>query len=100
MSTETVTVPKVHNLTMDNHENLSNYLLQTLLCTLIFYHFGLYQQLDRLQLLAIVPLVWLCNILFSLLWLHYFAQGPLEWLWRKLTAYACGQSLQPRNTKL
>ncbi|CND86938.1 DUF418 domain-containing protein YeiB [Yersinia enterocolitica] len=78
---------------------LSYYLLQTLLCTLIFYHFGLYQQLDRLQLLAAVPFVWLCNILFSLLWLHYFAQGPVEWLWRKLTAYACGQSLQPRNTR-
>ncbi|HHE1454444.1 TPA: DUF418 domain-containing protein, partial [Yersinia enterocolitica] len=53
----------------------------------------------RLQLLAAVPFVWLCNILFSLLWLHYFAQGPVEWLWRKLTAYACGQSLQPRNTR-
>ncbi|MHA3256623.1 DUF418 domain-containing protein YeiB [Yersinia pseudotuberculosis] len=79
---------------------LSNYLLQTLICTLIFYHFGLYQQLDRLQLLAVVPLVWACNVIFSLLWLRYFAQGPVEWLWRRLTAYACGQELQIRNTKL
>ncbi|CNK78490.1 DUF418 domain-containing protein YeiB [Yersinia pseudotuberculosis] len=79
---------------------LSNYLLQTLICTLIFYHFGLYQQLDRLQLLAVVPLVWACNVIFSLLWLRYFTQGPVEWLWRRLTAYACGQELQIRNTKL
>ncbi|CFU89832.1 DUF418 domain-containing protein YeiB [Yersinia pseudotuberculosis] len=79
---------------------LSNYLLQTLICTLIFYHFVLYQQLDRLQLLAVVPLVWACNVIFSLLWLRYFAQGPVEWLWRRLTAYACGQELQIRNTKL
>ncbi|ABS48726.1 MULTISPECIES: DUF418 domain-containing protein YeiB [Yersinia pseudotuberculosis complex] len=79
---------------------LSNYLLQTLICTLIFYHFGLYQQLDRLQLLAVVPLVWACNVIFSLLWLRYFVQGPVEWLWRRLTAYACGQELQIRNTKL
>lgn len=68
---------------------LSNYLLQTFICTLLFYHFGLYQQLDRLQLLAVVPLIWLCNVIFSLLWLRYFAQGPVEWLWRKLTDYAC-----------
>ncbi|CRY70889.1 DUF418 domain-containing protein YeiB [Yersinia pseudotuberculosis] len=79
---------------------LSNYLLQTLICTLIFYHLGLYQQLDRLQLLAVVPLVWVCNVIFSLLWLRYFRQGPVEWLWRRLTAYACGQELQIRNTKL
>ncbi|MBD3444285.1 DUF418 family protein [Yersinia pestis] len=79
---------------------LSNYLLQTLICTLIFYHFGLYQQLDRLQLLAVVPLVWACNVIFSLLWLRYFVQGSVEWLWRRLTAYACGQELQIRNTKL
>ncbi|WP_145476882.1 DUF418 domain-containing protein YeiB [Yersinia similis] len=79
---------------------LSNYLLQTLICTLIFYHFGLYQQLDRLQLLAVVPLVWVCNVIFSLLWLRYFTQGPVEWLWRRLTAYACGHELQIRNTKL
>lgn len=72
---------------------LSNYLLQTVLCTLIFYHFGLYQQLSRLQLLAVVPLVWLCNVTFSLLWLRYFKQGPVEWLWRRLTVYASGTTV-------
>jgi len=65
---------------------LSNYLLQTLLATLIFYHFGAYQHFDRLTLLTLVPAIWLANLLFSLCWLHFFAQGPVEWLWRKLTA--------------
>lgn len=75
---------------------LSNYLLQTLICTTLFYRFGLYQQFDRLQLLAFVPLVWLANLLFSNLWLRYFTQGPMEWLWRKLTVLAAGEQAQQK----
>jgi len=29
--------------------------------------------------------VWTVNLLASLLWLKFFAFGPLEWLWRSLT---------------
>jgi uncharacterized protein len=35
---------------------LSNYLLQTLICTTLFYRFGLVMKFDRLQLLAFVHL--------------------------------------------
>lgn len=65
---------------------LSNYLLQTLLCTMLFNHFGFFMRFDRLQLMAIVPCIWGANLVFSHYWLRYFRQGPLEWLWRKLTA--------------
>ncbi len=71
---------------------LSNYLLQTLICTTLFFRFNLFMKFDRLQLLAFVPAVWAVNILFSVLWLRYFRQGPLEWLWRQLTARAAGGS--------
>lgn len=64
---------------------LSNYLLQTLICTTLFNHFALFNHFDRLQLLLIVPLVWACNLLFSVCWLRFFRQGPVEWLWRRLT---------------
>lgn len=64
---------------------LSNYLLQTLICTTLFNHFALFNHFDRLQLLLIVPLVWACNLLFSVCWLRFFRQGPVEWLWRHLT---------------
>ncbi|MGO2569157.1 MAG: DUF418 domain-containing protein YeiB, partial [Serratia proteamaculans] len=84
-----------HWLTQVGRMALSNYLLQTLICTTLFYRFGLYQQFDRLQLLAFVPLVWLANLLFSNLWLNYFTQGPVEWLWRKLTHLAAGKT-EPR----
>lgn len=73
---------------------LSNYLLQTLICTTFFFHFNGFMKFDRLSLLAFVPVVWAINILFSLLWLRYFRQGPVEWLWRQLTARAAGVSLK------
>jgi uncharacterized protein len=72
---------------------LSNYLLQTLICTTLFYHLGLFMKFDRLQLLAFVLPVWAVNILFSVYWLRRFRQGPVEWLWRQLTARAAGVSL-------
>ncbi|ASV56180.1 MULTISPECIES: DUF418 domain-containing protein YeiB [Lelliottia] len=72
---------------------LSNYLLQTLICTTLFYRFGLFMKFDRLQLLAFVIPVWGINMVFSVIWLRFFRQGPLEWLWRQLTARASGVSL-------
>ncbi|MEM6049346.1 DUF418 domain-containing protein YeiB [Erwinia sp. P7711] len=73
---------------------LSNYLLQTLICTTLFDRFGLFNKLDRLQLLAVVPAVWAVNMLLSVLWLHHFRHGPLEALWRKLTQLTGGKPLQ------
>jgi len=71
---------------------LTNYLLQTLICTTLFYQLGLFMQFDRLELLLFVFPVWLANLLFSVIWLRYFRQGPVEWLWRQLTLRAAGQS--------
>lgn len=72
---------------------LSNYLLQTLICTTLFYHLDLFMKFDRFQLMAFVVPVWIANLLFSVIWLRYFRQGPVEWLWRQLTARASGTSL-------
>ena len=64
---------------------LSNYLLQTLICTTLFYRLGLFNQAGR-ALLLWVPGVWGGCLLFSWLWLRRFRQGPMEWLWRRLTS--------------
>ncbi|QLR43940.1 DUF418 family protein [Enterobacter sp. RHBSTW-00994] len=72
---------------------LSNYILQTLICTTLFYRFGLFMKFDRLGLLAFVIPVWAVNVAFSVIWLRYFRQGPLEWVWRQLTIHASGVSL-------
>ena len=73
---------------------LTNYLLQTLICTTLVYQLGLLMRFARLQLLAVVPPSWAVNLLLSSLWLRRFRQGPVEWLWRQLTLRASGTSLK------
>lgn len=72
---------------------LTNYLLQTLICTTLFYQFGLFMKFDRLELLYFVIPVWTINLLFSVIWLRFYRQGPVEWLWCQLTLRASGASL-------
>ena len=66
---------------------LSNYIAQTLICTLIFFGFGLgmFNQLERHQLFYVVAGIWLLELIWSPIWLKQFRFGPLEWLWRSLT---------------
>ncbi len=66
---------------------LTNYLSQTLICTFIFYGFGLglFGQADRLEQLLIVLGIWTVQLLVSPIWLRHFRYGPFEWLWRSLT---------------
>lgn len=65
----------------------SNYILQTLVCTTLFYGhgFGLYGYAERWQQLLVVLAVWSAILLLSPWWLARYGQGPLEKLWRRLT---------------
>jgi uncharacterized protein len=60
---------------------LTNYLLQSLICTTMFYGhgLGLFGSVDRAGQLAIVVGVWTFQMLASSAWLRYFALGPVEW---------------------
>jgi uncharacterized protein len=66
---------------------LTNYLLQTVICVLIFYGYGFGQfgKLRALSATLIALAIFLFQILLSALWLKYFAYGPMEWIWRRLT---------------
>jgi uncharacterized protein len=66
---------------------LTNYLMQTVICTLLFYGFGfgLWGQLERYQLYGVVAAIWLVELIWSPLWLAWFRFGPFEWVWRSLT---------------
>ena len=66
---------------------LTNYLLQTILCTTIFYGHGLgwFGSVDRLGQLGVVVGVWTVQLIASPLWLKRFRYGPAEWAWRSLT---------------
>lgn len=65
----------------------SNYILQSLICTTIFYSYGLawFGQLSRAQLWFIVPIVWAIALVWSWAWMQRFRMGPLEALWRRIT---------------
>ncbi|GAB4010433.1 DUF418 domain-containing protein [Spirosoma migulaei] len=65
----------------------SNYVLQTLCCTLYFNGYGLgnFGKLPYHQLYYVVGVVWIINMVFSAIWLQFFRFGPLEWIWRSLT---------------
>ncbi|WP_245745100.1 DUF418 domain-containing protein [Lentibacillus persicus] len=78
--------------------SLSNYILQSLICFVLFYGigFGLYGSVRPVEAMGVVVLVYTAQILFSKWWLARFRYGPLEWLWRSLT-YRQRQPLRERN---
>jgi uncharacterized protein len=63
---------------------LTNYLLQSVMCTTIFYGhgLGLFGQVERAGQFAIVLTVWALQLLASSAWLGYFTLGPVEWVLR------------------
>ncbi len=66
---------------------LTNYLLQTVVATSIFYYYGLglFGQTTQPERLFLVFIIYASQHLFSLAWLSVFAMGPMEWFWRTLT---------------
>jgi len=65
---------------------LTNYIMQTLICTFFFYGygFGYFGRLQQWELYFFVAEVVLVQVVFSVFWLRNFKQGPLEWLWECL----------------
>lgn len=67
---------------------LTNYLLQTVLCTTIFYHWGMgyWGKATPVTELALAfGLFFLVQVPLSVLWLRHHRFGPMEYLWRMLT---------------
>jgi uncharacterized protein len=76
---------------------LSNYLFDSIVCTTLFYGYGvgLFGHINRTGLAAIVLTIWIIQLLVSPIWLKYFRYGPAEWLWRSLTYW----KLQPMRQR-
>jgi uncharacterized protein len=66
---------------------LSNYLLQTLICTTIFYGYGLglMGQVGPALGLLLSITIFMVQIIISNWWVQRFRFGPMEWLWRTAT---------------
>ena len=65
----------------------TNYLLQTVIGIGLFYGVGLgfYGQYGLAQLWLLALVIFFFQVCFSAIWLRFFRQGPVEWLWRCLS---------------
>lgn len=66
---------------------LSNYLLQSLLLSTLFYGygFGAWGTVGRSAQVGLVLLLFVAQVLLCRWWLAKFRQGPVEWVWRVAT---------------
>ena len=66
---------------------LTNYLLQSLICTTIFYSYGLglYGRVGPLLNLFLGVAIYSAQVPLSRWWLSTHCYGPMEWLWRRMT---------------
>ena len=64
----------------------TNYLVTSLICTALFYGYGLgwYGDFERAPVYLVVLALWAAMLLWSRPWLERFRYGPFEWLWRSL----------------
>ncbi|MGS1079995.1 DUF418 domain-containing protein [Pseudoxanthomonas beigongshangi] len=83
----TAAAPLLHWLAPAGRMALTNYLTQSIVCTLIFngYGLGYLDQLPRAWQVPFVFTVFLLQVMFSRWWLARFRFGPAEWVWRSLT---------------
>lgn len=66
---------------------LTQYIAQSLVCTWVFYGYGLghFEQMPRATQLPFALGVFAVQLVASHWWLRHFRFGPLEWVWRALT---------------
>ncbi len=66
---------------------LSNYLLQSIICTTIFYNYGLglYGKVGPALGLLLSIVIFTIQLIISKYWFRYYQFGPIEWLWKSLT---------------
>ncbi len=74
---------------------LSNYLLQSLVFSTVFSHYGLEMvgKIGPSLSLALTVLIYGLQLALSVWWLEHFQFGPAEWLWRTLT-YRSAQAMR------
>lgn len=74
---------------------LSNYVLQSVICTMLFYSygFGLFGKVGPALDLVLTVIVYGAQVPLSAWWLRRYQFGPLEWLWRSLS-YGYFQSMR------
>lgn len=77
---------RLHPFAAVGRTPLTNYLLQSVIGTLIFYGYGLgFFGAGPAVLLPLTLLIFAAEMVSSSWWLARYRFGPVEWLWRRLT---------------
>jgi uncharacterized protein len=78
---------------------LTTYLTQSIVCTLLFYSYGLgwYGTVGFTGMFLITLILFACQMAASTWWLARFRYGPAEWGWRTL---AYGRAPAMQNTAI
>lgn len=78
---------------------LTNYLMQSVVCTFIFYSygFGLFGDVGAAGGVVLTVAIWVIQLGVSVAWFKKFQFGPMEWLWRTLS-YGKAQPMLQRTT--
>jgi uncharacterized protein len=74
---------------------LTNYLLQSIVCTWFFHWTKLYGKIGPAMDFILTVILFAIQIPLSVWWLQHYEFGPMEWLWRSLT-YGKFQSMKKR----
>ncbi|HEY4556228.1 MAG TPA: DUF418 domain-containing protein [Lysobacter sp.] len=79
--------PKLRRLAPAGRMALTNYLVQSVVCTLVFsgYGLGYFEQLPRAWQVPFALALFALQVAWSRAWLARFRYGPMEWLWRAFT---------------
>jgi uncharacterized protein len=75
----------------------SNYVIQTLLCVILFYGLQYYGKLNMVATTLFAIGTILFQLLLSYCHIHYFNSRPMEYLWKKLSKKNLPASETPTN---
>ncbi|WP_330502259.1 DUF418 domain-containing protein [Peribacillus frigoritolerans] len=77
----------LHPLSYIGRMSMSNYLFQSMVCTGIFYSYGLglYGSVSYTAGFVFLIALFCLQILLSLLWMGLYEYGPVEYIWRCFT---------------
>jgi uncharacterized protein len=77
---------RLHRFGAVGRTALTNYLLQSIIGTLIFYGYGLaLTGWGPATLLPLTVVIFAAQLYASSWWVQHYRFGPVEWLWRRLT---------------
>ncbi|MEW9501629.1 DUF418 domain-containing protein [Jeotgalibacillus marinus] len=87
LMTSTKSVKLLRPFAQTGRMSLTNYLLQSVIGTLIFYSYGLglYDEVNLSTSILLALAIFVVQMILSELWLARFQRGPMESLWRRLS---------------